>query len=120
MNDANRDARHSTQEVAVMAERMRGYESRQVEAAARDKDITETLRRIDHTLSAINVRLTKGDARMDAIDTHLSVTDAQVEENRAEVVAINADKRSVAAVVMGVLSTLGATATAIWVGIKGG
>jgi hypothetical protein len=126
MNDPNRDLRYTSQEIAVMAERMRGYEARQAEATARDQLMMGILTRIEGSVSGINTQLAVGTRRMDEIDRHLANTDTMVnnlkkETNdslavlRDEVTAINADKRSVTALVTSLLSFLGTAAGIAWV-----
>lgn len=105
--------------LAVLVERMRGYEQRQSEARERDIVMVSTLGQINQTLGDIRTDLALVKRRDDEIDDHLEATDKRVEDVHAEVAAINADKRSVAALVASVVSTIGTVATAIWVSMKG-
>ncbi len=114
---SDRHAKHSSQEIAVFSERMRNYERREKEAAARDQLILETLGAIKETMAAIKTQLALGDQRMNQIDAHIENTDTTVSNLQS---IIEGDRRSPVALVLGTLSGLGTAATAIWVAIKGG
>lgn len=113
---SDRHTKHSSQEIAVFHERMKNYERREKEAAARDQLILETLNKINATLGGVDTKLAVGQVRMDQIDQHLEHTDTTVSNLQA---IIESDRRGPVALILGTLSGIGTAATAIWVGIKG-
>jgi hypothetical protein len=106
---SDRHTKHSSQEIAVFAERMRNYERREKEASVRDQLVLETLSKINATLGGISTQLAVGQIRMDQIDAHIEATDTTVTELRA---IIEGDKRSPVAIVLATLSALAAGAVA--------
>ncbi len=114
---SDKHSKHSSQEIAVFAERMRSYERREKEASTRDQLILETLSKINQSLNGVTTQLAVGQVRMDQIDTHLESTDTTVENLRA---VVEGDRRGPVALILGTISGLGTAATAIWVALKGG
>ena len=113
---SDRHTKHSSQEIAVFAERMKNYERREKEAQVRDQLILETLSKINQTLAGVDTKLAVGSVRMDQIDDHLENTDTTVANLQA---VIESDRKGPVGIILGTLSGLGTAATAIWVAIKG-
>lgn len=94
------------------AEKMAVMRERIARAKERDEEIMRTLKEIQAAQAQTNTLMALGNQRFDLIE------EAQ-EDTSTRIMALENDKRSPVAIVIGVLSGLGTTATAIWLAIKG-
>lgn len=99
--------------MVIVIERLDNLRKSHEETSATMSGIHRTLASMDKNLALSEQRAQNSDDRMDAIDDHLKETDSRVN-------AIEADKRSLAAVWTAIISAAGSVAAAIFAAFHSG